>query len=209
MFTGIIEDTTPALTFNRFQESLQMTLKRPPQFTDLKLGDSVAVNGTCLTIEKLDSESLQVTIGHETLKVLGLTAQKAQSLFANQVFNLERPMLLSDRVHGHLVTGHVDAVGEVEQSEEIHDGWLLKVKFPESLNLFFWKKGSVCLHGVSLTINEVQSCSLSVFLIPETLRKTNLKNLKPGQPINIEADYLAKTIVNAMQSGALQNVARV
>jgi riboflavin synthase len=205
LFTGIIEALSSSQKIKMNESSIQLQLARPGFFEDLKIGDSVAVNGTCLTVEALTSDTFQVTIGFETLQILGLSPLAAERFFSKAQLNLERPMLIGDRVHGHWVTGHVDAVGTVERGEEVHDGWLLTVKFPEALKAYFWKKGSVCLNGVSLTINDVAGSVLSVFLIPETLRKTNLKLIEPGQTINIEADYLAKAIVQAVSAGALKN----
>jgi riboflavin synthase len=188
MFSGIVEATAQVLFIEKRENVVRVILSRPLHFNDLQTGDSISCNGVCLTIEKFDDKTIQFSLANETLKLLQIDSEK----LLGQVWNLERSLRFGDRVHGHLVTGHVETLGEVVRSEALGESWLLDVKVPESTKRYIWKKGSVALQGVSLTVNEFVNNTLSVCLIPETLKRTNLADLKVGQRINIETDYLAK-----------------
>lgn len=188
MFSGIVETTSKLLKVEEGQQVYRIFLQKPAEFDDLKIGDSVAVNGVCLTVEMFDSEKMQFSLGHETLRVL----QWKKEDWQNRPVNVERSLKLSDRIHGHLVTGHVETLGQVQRSEKIGENWFLNVKVPRTLLPYIWKKGSVTLHGVSLTVNELQEDVLEVCLIPETQKRTNLILFKTGDSIHLEADYMAK-----------------
>ncbi len=192
MFSGIIE----AKVKLRFREAdtsrkvVRIALERPKDFDDLKIGDSVAVNGACLTIESFDDTKIQFALGAETLSLLKGFEGKSE-------YNLERSLKYGDRVHGHFVTGHVDGLGKVIESRADGDCWQLKVGVPESIMPFVWKKGGITLHGVSLTINDVVDNMVSVCLVPETIKKTNLSDFKVREMIHVEADYMAKAILQS------------
>ena len=190
MFSGIIESTSFVQSVFSADEGIHIEVSRPSFFDDIKVGDSVSTNGVCLTITSLDESVMSFFIGAETLKI---TNWNVENLIIKE-FNLERSMRLGDRVHGSLVSGHVDAQSAVTRSEKLGENLILDVTYPLSLSAFIWKKGSVVINGVSLTINELNSECLSVCLIPETLKRTNLKNLKVGDVVNIEADYIAKAV---------------
>ncbi len=174
-------------------------MSRPKSFNDLKIGDSVATNGVCLTIESLTAKTIQFCLGAETLKILG----KQFSQWEKYPLNLERSMQLGQRVHGHLVTGHVDTVGTIKKSVADGECWQMQIEVPKNFSKFFWKKGSVCLNGVSLTVNEFktsgQNSVMDVCLIPETMKMTNLAIFKANEMLNIEADYLAKAYIQSRQ----------
>ncbi|MGE0762463.1 MAG: riboflavin synthase [Bdellovibrionales bacterium] len=188
MFSGIVENQ--AVVLDRIERAgvLAVTLERPENFTDLKIGDSVAVNGVCLTIESLTAQTMSFALGAETLQVTGWTAANLDK----QKMNIERSLRFGDRVHGHLVSGHVDAMGKILATEKVGENLKLKILFPEKLKTMIWHKGSVAVNGVSLTINQVERGQLSVGLIPETLKRTNLGELQTGDSVTLEADMMAR-----------------
>lgn len=203
MFSGIIEVTAKIIEVLPQNQSVQIKVARPHDFDDLKNGDSIATNGVCLTVEKFDKTSIQFSLGYETIQVLKL---KVDQLVGRTV-NLERSLRFGDRIHGHLVTGHVDSLGLLTKKNKVGDNLILRVQLSKHLAPYIWKKGSVTLHGVSLTVNEVYLTNspdfeLEVCLIPETLKRTNLDNLKVGDAINIEPDYFAKALYNFSQQAA-------
>lgn len=154
---------------------------------DVVLGDSIAVNGVCLTVVALHGESFDVDVSHETLAcVAGFDAIAG--------VNLEKALRLSDRLGGHLVSGHVDGVGTVARWEAIGDNRLLQIALPPDLAKYVARKGSIAVDGVSLTVNEVAASTFSVNLIPHTIAHTNFARLQPGARVNIEIDLLARYI---------------
>lgn len=160
------------------------------------MGDSISVNGVCLTVEFYDSEKIVVALAAETLQV---TQWDEKNLLGRTV-NLERSLSFGDRVHGHLVTGHIDALGEVVAIERAGECSKVRLRPPQQLRSYFWKKGSLAVNGVSLTINQVDSLgTIEVCLIPETLRSTNLGSLQEGDKVSIEADNLAKGLVETLR----------
>ncbi|MGE0631986.1 MAG: riboflavin synthase [Pseudobdellovibrionaceae bacterium] len=197
MFSGIIEARSPILRTENLDQAVRIFLQKPPDFTDLKLGDSIACDGVCLTLEAQTDSEIVFTAAAETIKVLKWSSQSWQS----RVINLERSLRFGDRIHGHLVTGHVDSLGEVLVSETIGDSWILKTKVESSVLPFIWKKGSITLNGVSLTVNAIEDSVVEVCLIPETVKRTNLGLLKKGSWINVEPDYMAKAMMRAIESG--------
>jgi riboflavin synthase len=190
MFSGLIEACAPIKKVQEENGLIRIWVERPPSFDDLKTGDSISVNGVCLTVETFDPETIQFALGHETLQILKLNAQKLW----NHKVNLERSLRFGDRMHGHLVSGHVEALGEVTQKTWQGDCLVLKIDVPRSIRSGFWKKGSAAVHGVSLTVNETYENEIEVCLIPETLKKTNLADLHVGSIVNLETDYLAKAL---------------
>jgi len=200
LFSGIVETTSLAQSVFAADKGIQIVLDRPSIFDDIALGDSIATNGVCLTITSFDESSMAFFIGAETLSVTGWTVESLMTFD----FNLERSLKLSDRIHGSLVSGHVDAVAKVLKSELFGENLLLDVSYPVELSSFVWKKGSVVINGVSLTINELSKESLSVCLVPETLMRTNLSKLCVGDCVNLEADYIAKAITRREETKAYE-----
>lgn len=195
MFSGIVESVQPILTVESAPGVVRIQVQKPQEFDDLKIGDSIATNGVCLTVEKFDQNQMTFALAAETLQILEL---KADNLRGQKV-NLERSLKFGDRIHGHLVTGHVDSLGVVKHSRGEGESLFLDIEVRDSLLPYLWKKGSITLHGVSLTVNDVQGSKVSVCLIPETLKRTNLGTLNVGDKINIEPDYMAKAVVRAAQ----------
>lgn len=194
MFSGIIESLQPVLTVQKGTGALiRVKVQKPEQFDDLKDGDSIATDGVCLTVEGFTNESITFALAAETLKVLCWSPENPEALLGRK-FNLERSLRFGDRIHGHLVTGHVDSIGKVSRSEGVGENWFLDIEVMDSILPFVWSKGSITLNGVSLTVNEVKGNTISVGLIPETLKRTNLGELKVGSHVNVEPDYMAKAL---------------
>lgn len=195
MFSGIIESTRPILSIEPGEQSLRLVIERPPEFNDLKAGDSIAVNGVCLTVENFDTASMTFALGAETIKVLELSSPKKLMKFP---VNLERSLKFGDRIHGHLVSGHVDFLAPVTFSEALGDSWILRLRIREHFQSAIWKKGSLAIQGVSLTVNDVTDSVVEVCLIPETIKRTNLAHYKVGDVLNIEMDWMAKGLMSTL-----------
>ena len=159
----------------------------------MQLGDSIAVNGVCLTVIALDGNAFTVDVSRETLNcTVALDA-------INAPVNLEKALRLSDRLGGHLVSGHVDGVGEVVAFDDLGESWKLLIRAPQALAKFIAIKGSITVNGVSLTINQVQGNEFALNLIPHTLAMTNLKNLTAGSRVNLEVDLIARYVERMMR----------
>ena len=173
------------------QGVVEIRIQRPSHFNDLSIGDSICVNGVCLTIESFDQEIMVFALAAETLQVTGWSCEELLS----KSVNLERSLPMGARIHGHLVTGHVEGLGEVVSFTEEGESAFLKLSFPKDLAPYFWRKGSVAINGVSLTINQVEGQTLEVCLIPETMKRTNLGGLAKDHKVNLEVDSFARGIV--------------
>jgi riboflavin synthase len=160
-----------------------------PLAGELRPGDSVLVNGVCLTAVETEGSRFEADLSSETLNRSALG-----QLGTGEAVNLELPLRLQDRLGGHLVQGHVDAVADVRSVSPDGDGLELRVESPPSVLRYIVEKGSVTLDGVSLTVTQVDDRGFGVSLIPETLARTNLKNAKPGRRVNLEVDVLAKYV---------------
>ncbi len=197
MFTGIIEDNSPIVQVTPADQALQIVVKRPEKFDDLTIGDSIACNGVCLTVEAFDHQTMTFTLGFETLQITGWGIETLEG----SVLNLERSLRFGDRIHGHLVSGHVDAVARCQAVEQAGECLLLNFELPEKLKAQVWEKSSIAINGVSLTVNWIKDGVFQVCLVPETLRKTNFTNLKEGVTVNLETDYYMKGLLKSQ--GAL------
>lgn len=201
MFSGIVETTTKIREWKSMGSGYRLQLERPPTFDDLKIGDSICCDGVCLTLESTTIESMDFFVGQETLQI----TDWLKRLSGAKQMNVERSLRLSDRIHGHLVTGHVDGIATVTAIKKDKDFCWLRVKLPPTARAQFWKKGSLTLNGVSLTVNEVLASEAEVYLIPETLQRTNLVELDVGSQINFETDYLAKAILRQQELASESN----
>ena len=191
MFSGIVEAVSTIFSVQPGPSVTRISVKKPSTFNDLKIGDSVAIDGACLTVEELADDSIQFALGFETLKLLKWT----ENDLLDRKVNMERSLRYGDRVHGHFVTGHIEYLGKVTLSQSQGDSWLLDVEVDPAGVPHFWKKGSITINGVSLTINDVVENKISVCLIPETIKRTNLAALRMGDIVNVEADMMAKALV--------------
>lgn len=201
MFSGIVEATGELLEARSQGEVLRLKLKKPSYFSDISLGDSIAVDGVCLTVEAFDSDSMTFALAAETLQVLKWNMRN----WKNKVFNLERSLRYGDRIHGHLVTGHVDVLGSITDATHGVESSILEIELPPRVLPYVWAKGGMAINGVSLTINTLVDHRVSLCLIPETLKRTNLGALKRGDLVHIEADYMAKAIVRAKNLSEIQD----
>jgi riboflavin synthase len=192
VFTGLIEDlgTVEAVDSGAEGARLRIATGLAEQ---IELGDSVAVNGVCLTATGVDTDGFETEAMNQTLSVTALGGAGVGSRV-----NLELAMKASDRLGGHIVQGHVDGVGEVAALEDDGFAKRLRVKLPGDLLRYAVPKGSITLDGVSLTIADLGDSWLSVSLIPETLERTNLGEARPGRKINVECDVIAKHVERLM-----------
>jgi len=184
MFTGLIETISKVENIEINQNGALISFRA--DFDDVKKGDSIAVNGVCLSIVKIENNLFQADIMKETLNLTNLKYLKK-----GDVVNLERAMKVNSRFQGHIVSGHIDNIANV--TEILQDGFSKRIKFKCNSNLIV-HKGSITVNGVSLTVSNVYDNGFEVSLIPETIKNTNLKNLKNGDIVNIEYDILAKYI---------------
>ena len=194
MFSGIIADVGTIERAEDRQGGLRLTVATQQLgMDDVQLGDSIAVNGVCLTVVELSGNNFVVDVSRETLDcTIGLEGEGAH-------VNLEKALRLSDRLGGHLVSGHVDGVGEVVSFDDIGESWRLVVRAPQALAKYIAMKGSITINGVSLTVNRVDGTEFEVNLIPHTLEVTTLSELKSGTRVNLEIDLIAR-YVERMQS---------
>lgn len=194
MFTGIVAATGTVGGSDPTDTGARVTIVPGGlDLSDVRVGDSIAVNGCCLTVVELSSDGFAVDVSQETLDCTTGFAR-------GSVVNLEKALRLSDRLGGHLVSGHVDGVGEVLRFEPIGESWLLEVRVALELTKYVARKGSVTVDGVSLTVNEVTSTSFRVNLIPHTLAVTNLGRLGTGSRVNLEVDLLARYLERLLEA---------
>ena len=195
MFSGIIADVGQIKSAQDRDGGLRLVVATHTLgLADVQLGDSIAVNGVCLTATAIDGDDFTVEVSRETLDcTVGLDVVGA-------TVNLEKALRLSDRLGGHLVSGHVDGVGEVIAFDDLGESWKLVIRAPQNLAKFIAIKGSITINGVSLTINQVGGSEFALNLIPHTLQMTNLKNLSAGSRVNLEVDMIAR-YVERMMSG--------
>ena len=196
MFTGIIQSTGKIKSITPAGEDLKLNIQVGTlDMSDVKIGDSIAVNGVCLTAVTFDATHFEAHVSKETLNcTVGLDATRE--------VNLEKALRLSDRLGGHLVSGHVDGVGQVVRFEPAGDCWLLMVRAPHALSRYVAVKGSIAIDGVSLTVNTVEQDTFSMNLIPHTIEHTTLKHLGIGSRVNLEVDLIARYVERMTQWGA-------
>jgi riboflavin synthase len=189
MFTGLIQEVGLVRKTNKQGHDLRLTLQAPLLSSRVKLGDSVAVNGCCLTVVDIQTSLLAFQAVPETLNrtVLGLLQEGSK-------VNLELPLTLSDPLGGHFVQGHVDGLAEITAIDPEGQGVRMAVKVPQNLSRYMVEKGSIALNGISLTIAALQGNQLEVALIPHTLQNTDLGSKKVGDLLHVEVDILAKYV---------------
>ena len=195
MFTGIIEEIGKIKKFTINDDIVNLEINCKKIIHDLKTGESVSVSGICLTVTKIMENSFTVQIVPETIN-----RTNAKYWVENTLVNLERSLQLSDRINGHIVQGHVDETFKVKEVNIIKDSWVLSFILNKKFQKFIIYKGSISINGVSLTISSVKKDFFSVSLIPETLKRTNLVNLKSNDLVNVEIDIFAKYIENFLKN---------
>lgn len=208
MFTGIITGVGRIVALHDLGRSLQhgkrLTLEAPQGYLDdVGLGDSIAINGACMTVTTFSPESQQFTID-----ISAESLDKTCGLDKPGPVNLEKALRAHDRLGGHIVSGHVDGVGLVSRFEQVGESWELCVLAPVALARFLAYKGSLTINGVSLTVNRVndlpQGCEVSINLIPHTIENTALGQLRAGSPVNLEIDTVARYVERMLSAGLHQ-----
>lgn len=192
MFTGIVAATTTVKRSKLTDDGLTITFTRPRTWQDMKLGESIATNGVCLTVSALRVDEYDCFLMPETLHRTSFGSSVAKAV------NVERPLAAGDRFGGHFVQGHVDCVGSVSGIDTTND-WLLTIEFPESFRNLVISKGSITIDGVSLTVVDITDNTFRVALIPHTLAATTLQSLHVGAHVNLEFDMIGKYIVNLLE----------
>ena len=190
MFTGIVEEVGSVTSIS----SNGMTVQAEKVMSDLKQGDSISVNGACLTAVSLSNTEFTVDLSPETMRRTSLG-----DLTSGGVVNLERALSASDRMGGHIVQGHVDGTGRITSTKEDGDSIVIRVRAPKRLMPYIVEKGFIAVDGISLTVVKVGTSSFTLAVIPYTLRNTNLETLSVGARVNLEADILAKYVENLLK----------
>ena len=193
MFTGIIEELGRVHSIEQRDENARIVIEAQLVLTDTKHGDSISVNGVCLTALDLQPDSFAADVSKETLdrSTLG-------SLKPGAPVNLERPVTLSTRLGGHIVQGHVDARGSLVSVTDYGESWTFRFAFPKDIARYLVHKGSVAVEGISLTIAGLGEDFFEVAIIPKTMEVTNFSQLKPGDPVNLEVDVIGKYVERLM-----------
>ena len=196
MFTGIVEDKGKVSRIEHKGQEKRLILELPPHLTEVQLGDSININGVCLTVAQRNQKGIELDLSLETLQKTALRELKE----GDQV-NLERALRLTDRLGGHIVTGHVDGIGEIVEKREEKDFLQLSIRIPESVSRYVVQKGSIAIDGISLTVNEYQEGEIRMTLIPYTIEKTTLRQKRVGDQVNLEADILGKYVEKFLDRG--------
>ena len=202
MFTGIITAVGQIKSAQAKGDGLHLVVEVPEGYLeDVALGDSIAIQGACMTATELTNNTFALDISRESLnKTVGL--DKVGPV------NLEKALRLNDRLGGHLVSGHVDGVGKVAYfaavAQDAYGSWLLQIEAPKALASFLAYKGSIVVNGVSLTVNKTEdttnACMVDINIIPHTLQNTTLGNLKQGDTVNLEVDLIARYVARMMET---------
>ena len=206
MFTGIITAVGQIKSTQAKGDGLHLVVEVPEGYLDdVALGDSIAIQGACMTATQLTSHSFALDISRESLnKTVGL--DKVGSV------NLEKAMRLNDRLGGHLVSGHVDGVGKVvhfaQVANDAYGSWLLRIEAPKELAQYLAYKGSIVVNGVSLTVNQAEdtpnACIIDINLIPHTLQSTTLGKLAEGDAVNLEVDLIARYVARMLETNNIK-----
>ena len=187
MFSGIIEKLAQVHEFEVSNDKSYIALAIDNSDLPLKIGDSVAVNGVCLTIAKIENHLFYYDLSPETLSLTSL-----KDLSVNDSVNIEFPLTLNKFISGHITTGHVDSIGIIKSLQKIIDSWEIVVEVKSDILKYIIHKGSITIDGVSLTVNKLDNNLVYLMIIPHTFENTIFKNYKIGQKVNIEVDYITK-----------------
>ncbi len=199
MFTGIIEETGLIQELRFLSQGATITIGAGFTATDLKIGDSISVNGVCLTATRIDAGFFACDISAETLRISNFKLARQGSRV-----NLERSLRIGDRLGGHFVQGHVDGIGRLISKTASGDGFEMSFDFPRELERYMVYKGSIAVNGISLTISSLSKGVFSVAVIPHTFESTNLNQLIIGDLVNLEVDILGKYFERFFQLGLKQ-----
>jgi riboflavin synthase len=190
MFTGIVEEVGRLRSFTPSESGARIVVECREVLSDAYLGSSISVNGVCLTAVELAPDHFAADLAPETLRLTNLGKMQAGSLV-----NLERPLLPSVRLSGHIVQGHVDGMGTLDGLDQTApDAWWLRVRIPAELDRYVVYKGSLAIDGISLTVARIENGVVSVAIIPHTYEHTALRDRRPGDLVNLETDVVAKYV---------------
>lgn len=189
MFTGLVEEVAKVQVLANHGSGARLFLLCEKILDDLKIGDSVAINGACQTVVSIEGKTVCFEAAKETLKLTNLAKLKAGDLV-----NLERAMSANGRFGGHFVSGHIDGMGKFIKKEFDGMAYIYHFEAPDEVAKYIVKKGSICINGVSLTIANTERKNFTISIIPHTLDNTNLKDLQAGDDVNLEADMIAKYV---------------
>lgn len=202
MFTGIIEEIGRITRIVQRGENRRITIAAPKTPKELKTGDSVAVSGVCLTALNIKPGSFCAALAPETWARTSFSR-----IHEGAVVNLELPMHAEGRFGGHIVQGHVDGVGNLLVLDRIADSenFWLRIELPSEVEKYTVLKGSICVEGISLTVAKLEGCECTIAILPHTVEATNLNSLKCGDPVNLEADVIAKYVEKMMNKAPLES----
>jgi riboflavin synthase len=189
MFTGLIEGIGKIKSLRRSREDMIITVLAPFDLTECQVGDSIAVDGVCLTVTEVSGDVFRVDVSAETVSRTTL-----RFITPGDEINLERALRLSDRLGGHLVSGHVDGTGRILQKEHRDRSWFVKTGIDEQMSRYIVEKGSIAVDGISLTVNRCNKDSFEVNIIPQTGKETTLLAKNAGGIVNIETDIIGKYV---------------
>lgn len=190
MFNGIIFNTGKVKKIKKNSKSVYVGIQTKIKFKKKDLGSSICCNGVCLTIEKVYKDEIYFYISKETLK-----RSNFKTIKLNQTINIEKSITFGQKISGHFIQGHVDSVAKIKKIKFIDKSWLIKLMIVDKkLNKFLTEKASISINGVSLTISKIYKNFFEIYVIPHTLKVTNLKDLKPNNLVNVELDILSKYI---------------
>ncbi len=194
MFTGLIQEVGIIKSISTNTEGKEFVIEAPGLINEIEIDDSVATNGVCLTATKISGNTFRVQAIHVTLEKTSIGY-----LRQGDKVNLELSLRPTDRMGGHMVQGHVNALGKIKNIKKTGENWEIQVEFPENLRKYMISEGSIALDGISLTIARLGTSDLTVAIIPHTLEKTSLSGKKIGDFLNIEVDIVAKYIENFLR----------
>ncbi len=189
MFTGIIKDTAKIQEKKRSSDGIKMTLNGSEIFEEAEKGESISVNGTCLTVEKTIEDSAEFYVMDETLDKTSFSDLEKGSLV-----NIEPALRPTDKMGGHIVQGHVESTSEIIHIDKGEESWTIRFSLPQKLSPYIVRKGFIAVEGISLTVTETEESWFEVDLIPETIKATNISEKRRGSAVNLETDITARYI---------------
>ncbi|MDH7605370.1 MAG: riboflavin synthase [Melioribacter sp.] len=195
MFSGIIEEIGQIQKIDFISGGIKLTISANKILEDVKIGDSVSVDGICLTITSFNKNSFTVDAVGETLKKTTLSTTKNKSYV-----NLERAIRFNERIGGHLIQGHINSTAKITQLKKIGENFLLQIELPDDLMKYIIKEGSIAVDGISLTVADIIDNKINISIIPHTWQNTTLKYKKGNDLVNIEVDFTAKYIENFIKN---------
>lgn len=205
MFTGIIEEIGSVKHIQPGAQSMSMTIQASHVLSDVHVGDSIAVNGVCLTVTNFTKDQFAVDVMPETV-----TSTSLRHLVAGSAVNLERALAANGRLGGHFVTGHVDGVATIREKRQVDNALYMRLAIPKEYNHYLLHKGSIALDGTSLTIFDVSDTDITISLIPHSQEMTVIAKKQIGETVNFECDMLAKYVENMLRkrSGSAQTMSK-